>query len=226
MFWGADELARKLGEVRRGKSRVQPFDRKRIDGASYRLSIGHEVYISPTTDATDASTKSIIHLKEREAFTIPPGQFAFLLTQEVVKVELSEIAFISIRAKTKYRGLINVSGFHVDPGFEGRLTFAVFNAGPVAVHLRQGQEIFLIWYADLSGCGKHRDPGPRHIQSDWISGIGGKLHSLASVASSVTSVEQKLEKKLDAVRLELAVFRVVVAIAVTVLIGIVVQEFG
>ena len=155
MFWGAERLLEKLRE-----DRVKPFDRKRIDGASYRLSIGEEVYVSPTTEATDPNTKSIIRLKQREAFTIPPGQFAFLLTGEVVKVKGDEIAFISIRAKTKYRGLINVSGFHVDPGFEGRLTFAVFNAGPVTVHLRQGQEIFLIWYADLCGRARSRDPGP------------------------------------------------------------------
>ena len=220
MFWGAEQLRAKLDE-----GRVVPFDSKRIDGASYRLSVGDEVYISPTTDATDPGTKSIIRLEKGEAFTIPPGQFAFLLTEEVVKVELAEIAFISVRAKTKYRGLINVSGFHVDPGFEGRLTFAVFNAGPVAIHLRQGQEIFLIWYAELRGRGNRREPGPYQIQSDWISGIGGKLHSLASVASSVTAVEQNLEKKLDAVRRELAVFRVVAAIAATALITIIVKLF-
>ena len=220
MFLGAEQLRAKLDA-----GRIAPFDSKRIDGASYRLSIGDEVYISPTTDATDPGTKSIVRLKKGEAFTIPPGQFAFLLTEEVVKIELGEIAFISIRAKTKYRGLINVSGFHVDPGFEGRLTFAVFNAGPVAVHLRQGQDIFLIWYAELRGRGKTREPGPYQIQSDWISGISGKLHSLTSVASSVTAVERKLGKELDAVRRELAVFRVVAGIAATALIGIIIEVF-
>ena len=51
-------------------------------------------------------------------FTIPPGQFAFLLTEEVVSVPPDALAFISIRAKTKFRGLVNVSGFHVDPGYQ------------------------------------------------------------------------------------------------------------
>ena len=218
MFWGAERLRAELS-----KHRVDPFCPDRIDGAAYRLAIGDEIYISPTTDATDPSMKSIVHLKKGEGFAVPPGQFAFLLTEEVVKVCLKEIAFISIRAKAKYRGLVNVSGFHVDPGFEGRLTFAVFNAGPVAVHLRQGQEIFLIWYADLSDCGRPRPPGPHRIQSDWISGIGGKLYSLASIASSVAAVEQKLQRRLDAVTRELAVFRVVAGIAVTALVGILIK---
>ena len=61
-----------------------------------------------------------------------PGQFAFLLTDEIVEVPDSAMALISIKAKIKWRGLINVSGFHVDPGFKGRLIFSVYNAGPGA----------------------------------------------------------------------------------------------
>jgi dCTP deaminase len=46
-------------------------------------------------------------------------------------------------------GLINVSGFHVDPGFYGKLIYAVYNAGPSEIHLSRGTEMFLIWFADL-----------------------------------------------------------------------------
>ena len=217
MFWGPAKLLRKLGD----EKRVEPFHKDRIDGASYRLSIGKEVYVSPTVDATDASTRSITRLKAGEAFAIPPGQFAILLTDECVRVCRKELALISIRARTKYRGLVNASGFHVDPGFSGHLTFAVYNAGPVSVHLRRGQEIFLLWYADLSdACDNDREPNPNHIASDLVSGISGKLHSLASLSSAVSSVEQKLERRLDSVTRELAIFRVVAAIGVTLLISI------
>ncbi len=219
MFWGPGKLECKLSERHK-----KDFCPERIDGASYQLSIGDDIYVSPTAEATDPGTKSIVRLKTEEAFTIPPGQFAFILTKEVVEVGLDEIAFISIRARTKYRGLVNVSGFHVDPGFKGHLTFAVFNAGPVAVHLRQGQPIFLIWYANISDpVPEPRAPGPWQIQSELISGIGGKLYSLASLASSVDEVEQKLQRRLDSVTRELAIFRVVAAIAVTTLIGILVK---
>lgn len=218
MFWGATRLEKGLGAERR----VRPFCKDKIDGASYRLTIGDEVYVSPTGEAADASTTSITRLKRGEAFAIPPGQFAFLLTDETVQVGEKEIAFISMRASTKYRGLVSVSGFHVDPGFHGRLTFAVFNAGPVAVHLRRGDDIFLIWYADLSdpGTKRHSGPGPFRLKSDWINGISGKLHSLTSLANAMDASERRLERRLDAVTRELAIFRVVAAIAVTALFGL------
>lgn len=216
-FWGPARLEERL----RDGGRISTFCPSRIDGASYRLSIGHEVYVSPSMGSTDASTKSITRLKDREAFAIPPGQFAFLLTNETLRLDVEEIAFISIRATTKYRGLVNVSGFHVDPGFQGRLTFAVFNAGPVPVHLRQGDDIFLIWYADLSdGVTVPKEGQYDQIQSRWINGISGELHSLASLSASVTDVEQRLDQRLNAVTRELAIFRVVAAIAVTALVAV------
>ena len=219
MFWGPEKLRQQMAD-----RRVERFDEDRIDGAAYHLAIGREIYVSPTAGATDASTTSIRRLKSREAFVIRPGQFAFLSTDEKIRVECGEMALISIRAKTKYRGLVNVSGFHVDPGFYGRLNFAVFNAGPVPVHLRQGDQIFLIWYADLSDpVTRPRPPEPHGIRSEWVSGIGGKLHSLASLANAVTTAEQRLDKRLDAVTRELAIFRAVALIAATGLVGIAVK---
>lgn len=205
MFWGPARLRDRLSD-----GRITPFSDDRVDGASYRLSIGHEVYVSPTAGKPKWKTRSIDRLKNGEAFAVPPGQFAFLLTHECVKVGLKEIALISMRAKTKYRGLVNVSGFHVDPGFEGHLIFAVYNAGPVPVHLRQGQEVFLIWFSDLSDhCEESRATGPLHIPSDLVNGISGGLHSLTGLA-----------QRLDAVTRELAVIRVVAVIAVTLLVAI------
>ena len=143
MFWSGETLNARLEGL------IEPFVRERVDCAAYTLSIGPEVYVSPNDQAADPTTVTVRKINEGDGFTIPPGQFAFLITEEIVSVPADALAFISIRAKTKFRGLVNVSGFHVDPGFRGQLTFAVFNAGPVPIHLKRGQAIFLIWYANL-----------------------------------------------------------------------------
>lgn len=71
------------------------------------------------------------------------------MTEEDVSVPSDAIALISMRAKYKFKGLINVSGFHVDPGWYGKLIFSVYNAGPTEVILERGEPAFLIVYADL-----------------------------------------------------------------------------
>jgi dCTP deaminase len=142
-FWSGETLEEKLPKL------VQPYSEDLVDCAAYTLTVGHEIYVSPSAQAINPRDATIRRLGDGEAFTIPPGQLAFLLTEEIVTVPPDAIAFISMKAKIKFRGLINVSGFHVDPGFRGRLIFSVFNAGPLTIHLRQGQPTFLIWYANL-----------------------------------------------------------------------------
>jgi dCTP deaminase len=98
---------------------------------------------------TSSTKKKKLLLESGEAVVIPPGQFALLLTEEKVKVPLGAIAFISMRFSIKRRGLINISGFHVDPGFSGRLKFSVYNAGPNDITISRGDRIFVMWFSDL-----------------------------------------------------------------------------
>ena len=188
MFWSGETL------IERSTSLVDPFDPKRVDCAAYTLTVGSEVYVSPSDETTDSKAVTIRQLAQGGAFTIPPGQFAFLITEETVIVPSDALAFISMRAKTKFRGLVNVSGFHVDPGYKGQLTFAVFNAGPVPVHLKRGQPIFLIWYASLDreSALKKNNPVKTGLDTELISGIAGELQSFASLSKKIEKVEKSL----------------------------------
>ena len=172
----------------------------------------------------DSSKVTIEHLAPGEGFTIPPGQFAFLVTEEIVTIPSHALAFISIRAKIKFKGLVNVSGFHVDPGYRGQLTFAVFNAGPVTIHLKRGQPIFLIWYANLdqpSGSTKSGEV-QRGIDPTVITSIAGELQSFASISKKIDNVDNGLGNRIHALEREQSYFRVIGAIAlafVVILIG-------
>ena len=194
-FWSGETLTERVKDL------IVPFDPKRVDCASYTLSVGPEVYVSPNEQSVDPTTTTIRRLGQNEAFAIPPGQFAFLLTKEVIEVPGNALAFISMRAKMKFRGLVNVSGFHVDPGFRGRLTYAVFNAGPTSVHLKPGQAIFLIWYTDLDTLSifKKCDTVRMGIDPDLITGIAGEIQSVAGLTTKIDNVEKRLGKRIHAV---------------------------
>lgn len=217
-FWSGETLGERLKDL------ITPFSVDRIDCSAYTLSIGEEIYVSPSDQSADPKEVTIRKLAEGESFTIPPGQFAFLLSDEIVAVPGSALALISIRAKIKFRGLVNVSGFHVDPGYRGQLTFAVFNAGPVPIHLKRGQPIFLIWYAGLDRETAMLKGGPvrKGIDTELVSSVAGELQSFASLSRRVKDVEKSLTDRIHTVEKEQAYTRVIAGILLTVIIALIV----
>lgn len=123
---------------------ITPFVEGNVKNGAYELSLGDQVF------QTGEKPRIVKKLKKNEEIYIDPGQFALLLTEEYVKIPEDKIAFISIKAKIKFKGLVNVSGFHVDPGFEGKLLFSVYNAGPSTIILSRGEKYFPIWFAELN----------------------------------------------------------------------------
>ncbi len=217
MFWSGETLKDRATSI------VKPFDPERVDCAAYTLSVGCEVYVSPSDQTADSTAVTVRKLAQGEAFTIPPGQFAFLITEETVIVPSAALAFISIRAKIKFHGLVNVSGFHVDPGYEGQLTFAVFNAGPLPVHLKQGQPIFLIWYASLdreTTLKKKDSPAKRGLDTGLINAIPGKLQSFASLSQKIEDVKNDLNDRVHSVENSLAGLQTTAEIAKRIAIGV------
>jgi dCTP deaminase len=215
-FWSGETLRERLPNL------ICPYNDSQVDCAAYTLAIGREIYVSPNDQIADPSGVTIRKLNTSDAFTIPPGQFAFLLTEEIIEVPGNAIAFISIKAKIKWRGLINVSGFHADPGFRGRLVFAVFNAGPVPVHLRQGQPMFLIWYANLDRQSTliKQAPVQESIPPELIMGISGELQSFSGLSKKMKDLETSLTVKVHAIEREQTYYRVLAVIALGVIVAI------
>lgn len=192
-FWSGETLKEKLPHL------VQPFDESAIDCAAYTLHVGSEIYVSPDRKVSDPTRHAKKRLAAGEAFTIPAGQFGFLTTAEQIAVPDNALAFISIKARLKFGGLINISGFHVDPGYRGELLFSVMNAGPKPVHLQQGQPLFLIWYADLDQTTdeKKHGAGFKGIDPVLINGISGEILSLQSLSDEHRDLEQRLTKQIQ-----------------------------
>lgn len=206
-FWSSQSLKSHLPSL------IEPFSEDRIESASYELSLGKEVYISALPDTPQKDRKKIF-LNERDTVAIPPGQFAFLLTFEKVFVPSNAIALISMKFKAKAKGLINVSGFHVAPGYKGHLIFAVYNAGPLNFHLECGQRLFSIWFADLDTV----DERPRTKLG--YDSIDTELMNSPDAVSSLPSLVKRLddmEKKLESYSIKQAIiWAIVIAIVLSV----------
>lgn len=164
---------------------IKPFDPSHLKQGAYELALSREV-LTTSDGSADLAT-----LGSSPVLIIPPGQFALLYTEEQVSIPANVLSFISIKAKVKLKGLVNVSGFHVDPGFSGRLKFSVYNAGNKPIHLAYGSPCFLIWFADLDAA--TRDP--YHGSHNCQSGITTDDRDQMSEAShSPAALHQRLEK--------------------------------
>lgn len=197
-FLGVKDLLR----IQNSNKVVYPFDEKRVKNGAYELSLGGEVYL---TDSKTGKVEIIDREKNRQV-DINPGQFALLLTYEVVNIPNDKIAFISIKAGEKLKGLINVSGFHVDPGFNDHLLFSVYNAGPSTIVLNCGEPYFPIWFAELEteldtdeayGEDNAHYKKLDHIPPKYIEFLKrGELTSPKSLYDKIKEVEAQLTEKI------------------------------
>lgn len=212
MFWNGKKLESKKSELIELDNSVD-IQTVKVDCASIELTVGSEVYITPSSE-NDPKVKRILTEKKSQ-FIIPKGQFALLITEEIVKVPNNALAFISFKAKYKYKGLINVSGFHVDPGWYGKLTFSIYNAGPSDIALEKGDPFALIWYADLDNeCVEDGDPfDPDYVKSytspvtkmgsNRVSDMTGDIFSPFKLKKELDDLKEKYNKEILSIKEEM-----------------------
>jgi len=188
-FWSHQTLLANLAQI------VPSGEQPKVDANSIELTLGSKVYISPSWHEKSPLKKTIQQYENDHCFTIPPGQFGFLQTTEIIKIPPTVMGFISLKSSKKMLGLVNVSGFHVDPGWEGHLTFAVFNAGPSPVHLKVGMELFLLWIADLDQ--ETTKPRTKILSKDHflatVNGVSGSVKSGYDLQAKLEQLDRKVE---------------------------------
>ena len=155
-------------------------------GVAFDIRLGDQYYLSGE-EYTDSSKKSAgIHIQ--------PGQFALLTTYEIFNMPTKLVAFASMRFGIKAEGLINVSGFQVDPGYQGVFIFSVYNAGPSEINLEYKAKIFTIIFSNSSKpISKKRDEIITEIPFDkWTKLRDKKNLSLIGLDERLTNLEFKM----------------------------------
>ncbi len=188
-FWSSELMHQRVP----AEQLIDPFATARVVNGAYELSLGHEVFV------TSAETETKRAVEAGEQVVIPSGQFANLLTQEVVTVPADALGLISVKFRLKQRGLVNVSGFHVDPGYSSQLVFSVYNAGTRPVVLTSGDPAFLLWYASLdqptADLYKARREGG--ITAEEVMHLQGEIATPQALAGRMDEFERALNGRVD-----------------------------
>lgn len=194
------------------EDRSTPPPQLHLNPASVDMHLGSEYYVQSAGNPT--------HLSEDDPYlTIPSGEFALLMTWERVHIPHNLLALITMKVTHKQSGLINVSGFHVDPGFRGQIFFSVYNAGPSSIGLKLRDPVFTIFFAKLG----HTTRGYEGIHQDQEALPPSVVQALGGPAERLVRLERRLDSLQQSLRLG-AGFAVGVLIPVAGIVGFVLGE--
>ena len=154
---------KKLLELVKSDNLVTNLDKRELEnpeGAGFDLRLGEVYKISGGTaflgisdrETPEIETVAKYSKKKSSHITIEPQAFYLMTTYEEVNLPVDVVGGVKPRTTTFRSGLILRTG-SVQPGYQGKLTFACFNAGPLPVTMELGCRF-------------------AHIQFFWVDGGG------------------------------------------------------
>jgi dCTP deaminase len=178
------------------------FDEKCIGQSSYDLRLGGETYV--------VGKKAPRKLNDEHPYLVlKPGQFAILTCYEKILLPREIMGFITLRNRYKMQGLVNVSGFHVDPTFHEQLVFAVQNVGATEIRLKYKESTFTIFFAKVEGNTDNVEKAKERL--------GITLEDIAQLGGSTITLG-KLKEEMDQLRRTVFVYAPIVVAATIALI--------
>jgi dCTP deaminase len=115
-------------------------------GTSFQVFYPNQVGIIDLTDSDSIKNanrfSNLIDLDFMEPITLAPGQFVLGHSMEYIKLPRNISAEVEGRSSFARLGIeVHMTASLVDPGFQGVLTYEIFNAGPNPIQLYPGLRI-------------------------------------------------------------------------------------
>jgi len=128
--------------MEKGEIKMESFEPKMLQSASYDMRIGAELLISGTERNIDLGQQGSINLKA--------GQFALVTTQENITLAKNMVAHIGLKSYYVRKGIVVLAGLQIDPGFSGVLILGIYNASSRSVNLEYLNSICTIEFYRLA----------------------------------------------------------------------------
>lgn len=134
-----------------GELIVTPIDEKSIQPASIDCRLGDHFLLVEENQMDIITLDAEIKYREitSDFITIPPHSFLLATTQEYVEVPNNLTAFVEGRSSIGRIGLFIQNAGWVDPGFKGRITLELYNAGSLPIKLQSGKRICQLVFCSM-----------------------------------------------------------------------------
>ncbi len=144
--------------IKSGELVVDPIDEKSIQPASIDCRLGDHFLVVEENQMDIITLDSEIKYREYQgsSITIPPHSFLLATTQEYIEVPSDITSFVEGRSSIGRIGLFIQNAGWVDPGFKGRITLELYNAGSLPIKLEAGKRICQLVFCKMD----HRAQNP------------------------------------------------------------------
>lgn len=150
MLLSDNDIERCLGT---GDIEIDPYSGS-LEPASYDLRVG----------CVAITEEGRLDLAELQFITIQRGSTVVVSPLESIGLSRRIAARYGLRSRFARKGLILLSGPQIDPGFQGRLSVTVFNAGPSRVVLKYREPFATIEFVQLTSRAREGYSGPYQMQ--------------------------------------------------------------
>lgn len=138
--------------VEDGELRIEPFDERQLEAATYDLRVGAQ--------GATTSTKKLHDLVAAGYLTIEPGDFAVVTIHEEIGLGPQHAGRFGLRSKYARKGLIATTGPQIDPGYRGRLILGLTNLTPKAVTIPYNDDLVSVEFHRLEAPTERPYDGP------------------------------------------------------------------
>src|SRR4030081_2736236 len=99
----------------------------------------------------------------------------------------------------------------------------VFNAGPKTVHLKRGEDCFLIWYADLdnehSQMAKPSNGGFTSISTEIVTRISGQVMSFEGLNAKIKDIKEDYDKRINKIEHDNGIIKTLGALILGIIVA-------
>lgn len=187
-----------------------------IEAASIRLTVG-EIVIVKHTEKVDGRREIEIKEIKQGSHILAPGDVCFVITQEYINFHDGIAGIMTPKSSgVAEKGILITNTGHVDPGFQGKLKYAVMNMGINEFPLTIGQSITKLMVFRLK---ERADPDWQRLHSR--DGNDFNNSAVLHLGEEMLNIRIRTERIVRDLFLELALKYGLLGAAATVLMTIV-----
>ena len=195
---------------------ISPFESGQIQPASYDLRVGPEAAVS--------SRHGKVNVKKNDFLELDAGDFAVLVTEEVIALDDRHTGRFGLRGKWDRKGLIATTGPQIDPGFKGRLSVGLTNLTSRKIALSYLDDFITVEFHKLAAPVEKPYSGPYQEQSSLsnedlevvlereVMSLSEMNTTLRALASNVKSLGESVSSMRWFIAIGIAMTGIIVAL--------------